>query len=177
MVMSSKERSCKNYNIPTANIKEAILSLETQRPPFQLNTQIHILRDHNLRSEIHRLVFYQDDITSYPLDKAWAQCRINLSKALFERFEHFPSQENTFDFRVFATIEKFEGEFVARRVIGMNTANRKQFENKFWNILQKIREKLLDLSNNQPCILYNITINLVVTRELLNEEKRTYYVN
>lgn len=173
----SKQRSCKSYNIPTCNIREAIESLENQRPCFHLNTKIHILRDHNLRSEIHRLVFFQDDITSHPLDKAWAQCRINLSKALYERFEHFPSQENVFDFRVFATIENFEGEFVARRVTGMTTSNQKQFENKFWNILQKIREKLLLLSNGQPCILYNITINLVVTRELLNDEKRTYYVN
>ena len=175
--MTSKTRSCKSYNIATSDKKQAIILLEKERPAFQLNTKIHILRDHNLRSEIHRLVFIQDDITPSPLDKAWAQCRMQLGNALYERFDHFPSKDMMFDFRVFATIENFEGEFVARRVIGMKTDNKKQFENKFWNILQKIREKLLDLSRGEPCILYNICINLIVSRELLSEDKQTFYVN
>ena len=175
--MTTKTRSCKSYNIATGNLKDAILLLEKERPVFQLNTKIPILRDHNLRTEIHRLIFYQDDITPYPLDQSWAQCRIKLSNALYERFDHFPSKDNMFDFKVFATIDNFEGEFVARRIIGMKTDNKKQFENKFWTILQKIREKLLDLSSGKPYIVYNISINLIVSRELLNEDKQTFYVN
>lgn len=165
-----------SYCIPTTDIKKAVSALEKERPTCQILDNFPVLCDENIRLEVHKFKFVQADCSTFELDKTWAMCRMQLTKAVFQRFQDFPNEYKFFDFRIWVIIDTFEAELAARTVTGMRTDNKKKFENALWNLINAFREKILDLMDRDYKKIYTIEFNLVVTRDLAGD-KQVFYVN
>ena len=154
----------------------AMQSFNKQRPSCQIQDNFSILQDTDLRIEIFKFVFIQKDATAHELDTSWTQCRKQLSDAMYNRFAEHPSNFETFDFKVYVDIANFDAQFVTRTVSGMKVSRRDRFESNLWKIIGKVRESLLALSDGEKHILWDVSVTLIVTREL-KHEKPALYIN
>lgn len=168
------KRSKQTYSIPTSNINLAIKTLDKRRPPCEIQDDFTILKDKDLRIEAFKFIFIQKDATAHELDSSWAQCRKKLSDALYNTLAEHPSNYETFDFKIYVDIENFDAQFVTKTVTGMRVDKRERFESNLWKIIAKTREQLLTLSDGIKNTLWNVSITLIVTRELKHEKPALY---
>lgn len=168
--------STQTYSIPTPNIQLAMKTLEKKRPNYELFDNFPIFDDADLRLQVHKFVYVQKDVSSHELDSFWSMCRLKLSDLLFNRFAEFPSRYETFDFTICIDVESFDAKFVAKPIRGNHVSKRRKFEDQLSKLINKLRERLLVLADHDKKTLWNLSVTLIVTREL-HLDKHVFYLN